>query len=63
MTNDLSDVELEHVKFLRGSGYDFVCSGCNYVYRIKPIEGCDHCRSSSFLSIESVIHNLELGLN
>ncbi|MFH1364976.1 MAG: hypothetical protein ABIH28_00110 [archaeon] len=63
MAIDLSEVELEHVKFLRGSGYDFVCSGCNYVYRNKPTEGCAHCKSPSFLNIESVIYNLELGLN
>jgi hypothetical protein len=62
MAIDLRKVELEHVKYLKGSGYDFVCSLCNFVYRKKPIEGCEHCESSSFLNIESVIYNLELGL-
>lgn len=63
MERDLSDVELEHVKHLKGSGYDFVCSKCHRVYRKKPTERCDYCDSSSFLGIELVIHNLELGLD
>ena len=65
---DLVSVELEHLEHLRGSGYYFVCSGCNQVYRKKPInpktkiEECEYCDNKSFLPIREVIRKLELGL-
>lgn len=68
MAINLISVELEHLEHLRGSGYDFVCSGCNQVYRKKSInvktkiEECEYCGSKSFLSIREVIRKLELGL-
>lgn len=57
---DNTKVELDHVKHLQGSGYEFICSSCNFVYRQKPKDGCEHCDSTKFHPIRESIQKLEL---
>ncbi|MBU2104683.1 MAG: hypothetical protein KKF67_02830 [Nanoarchaeota archaeon] len=57
-----TEIELEHLKKLKGSGYDTSCSGCGSMYQVKPVEGCDICTSQSFTPTTEVIRRLELNL-
>jgi rRNA maturation endonuclease Nob1 len=59
---DFVAVEIEHLQKLRGSGYDFSCSDCNYMYKKRP-ERCDICDSNVFIRTTEVIRKLELGID
>jgi len=63
MVIDMTQVELDHVKHLQGSRYDFVCQGCNTAYKEKPIDGCEYCESTSFSPMREVVRQLEIGAN
>lgn len=60
------EVELDKLYFLRGSGHDYICENCNYVYRKKPIidgiEICEQCGGKNFISIDKRIKALEEGI-
>lgn len=62
MAIDMNKIELEHLDHLRFSGYDFVCSKCNQVYKEKPVDGC-YCGNKKFLDIGEVIRKLEFRAN
>ena len=54
------DVELEHLDKLKGSGYDFSCSKCGYMYKEEP-KACEHCEGKIFSETREIIRSLELG--
>ena len=58
---DLRAVRIDHLQHLEGSGYDFSCDGCGYMYRQKPTK-CDQCGSNEFVHTREIIRKLELNL-
>ena len=59
---DWREVEINHLQKLSGSGYDFSCAGCGYMYKQRHSDGCEHCNSKEFLRTTKVIRRLELSL-
>ena len=59
---DYREVELEHLSKLSSMGFDYSCSGCGYMYKEMPAEGCEECDSREFSRTTELIRKLELSL-